>query len=173
MQVRDFFWLCRVLKTHSEFRSHPEPLANLQSDIQTVVLPEDSPVVSDTNTTSSSVGSPVHLKRKRRLSDGEVDRPSKRPHPALCQPRLQTVSNPLPKAVSFPEVPSHECVQNNSISERHLSDSFPPPVNAEDLSQIASLEVDLHQYDLSPCNPGAAVPQSSMTSDFKPCMYVY
>ena len=81
-------------------------------------------------------------KRKRRLSDGGQDGPSKRPPNALAFPRLQTVSDPFPLANPI----INELYK--TAFDQTISDSFPSPVSVESLDDT-QVEVDFYNYDTS------------------------
>ena len=82
-------------------------------------------------------------KRKRRLSDGGHDGPSKRPPNALAVPRLQTVSDPFPLANPI----INELYK--TAFDQSISDSFPSPVSVGSLEDDTQVEVDFYNYDTS------------------------
>lgn len=118
--------------------------------------------VADSEVTQTSP-SPTYskLKRKRRLSDADGQVVVKRPHNALCFPRIQTVSNPLPLPSSQLEHSSDELATRNTISEL-LSDAIPAPVSAENPSSpVLPLDIDPGLFNFSTYNLGEFAEEDS------------
>jgi len=107
----------------------------------------------DVNIIGSSSPAPIILpKRKRRLSEGETQRPSKRPHNALSVPRLQTVSDPLPVTWRLQDNGFDSWLQGVAGNPYHLDDTIPSLTDfhtSGDANEEA-LDVHSHQYSFSP-----------------------
>ncbi|KDR85450.1 hypothetical protein GALMADRAFT_234328 [Galerina marginata CBS 339.88] len=154
----------------------PEPteivtVASLPSPATTIDLTEDSTEVCPSLTEAPAVQEPTAVdeaprtKRKRRLSDGDDRRPTKRPHNALVVPRLQTVSDPFPIAESFETDSFNEWFQGIFAAERQLSNAIPSPANIEVAESLDSVPLFLHfhQYDFSPYNPEIPLLEDPLT----------
>lgn len=116
----------RMLQMPDISRERPLLYAGASSQLPTVPTPSASQT----------------LKRKRRLSDTQDQRPRKHPlHAALSVPRMQTVSNPLPVPSLFSDL---EDIPTSLPAE------LPPFAESADLIDACNLDVESFDYSSLP-----------------------
>lgn len=99
------------------------------------------PTVEAPSTPSSNPPAPS-VNRKRRLSEGSTQGAPKRPRGIPVGPRLQAVSDPLPK----PNALDFQTALEFDGWLKQINFDIPSPVSFEQLDPLAPLEIELFDY---------------------------